>query len=515
MSDTTNPKPRIAIAGIGIESSAYAAHRAGVRDFPVLEGEDVLRRYPFLTPGSELLDAAEWIGVLVTKAIPGGQVLPEVYADLRDRIVAGLAELGPIDGVYLDIHGAMSVVGMTDAEGDLVTAIREVVGEDPLIAAPMDLHGNVSPVLAAAVDLPTCYRMAPHEDAWETRERSARDLVAWIRRDRRPARAWVSVPILLAGEQTSTRVEPARSLYARVPDAASASGVTDASIWIGYAWADEPRCHASVIVTGDDELAITREAESLARALWDVREEFRFVGPTGSLDEAIDAALAHRAAGKPKPYLISDSGDNPGAGGSGDVTWSLARVLQRDDLTGRSSPDRRDLPTVYVASVFDDAVFDAGSAPLWSARIGDEIDVHVGARVDNRVSGPVRLRGTVHGLHRDPVAGRVAVIRVGGVHAIVTEFRKAFHATDDFAALALDPADADIVITKIGYLEPTLYDVAEGWTLALTPGPVDQDLARLGHTRIRRPMFPFDEFPRDPELRATVLRGTSTSGVTT
>jgi len=29
--------------------------------------------------------------------------------------------------------------------------------------------------------------------------------------------------------------------------------VIDAAIWIGYAWADEPRNHAVVMVTGDDK----------------------------------------------------------------------------------------------------------------------------------------------------------------------------------------------------------------------------------------------------------------------
>ncbi len=507
-------RPRIAIAGIGIESSAYAAHRAGYRDFPVLEGTAVLDRYPFLAPGSELREAATWIGVLVTKAIPGGQVLAGVYEDLRDRIVAGLREVvaeGPLDAVYLDIHGAMSVVGMTDAEGDLVEAVRDAVGPEPLIAAPMDLHGNISERFFHEVDLPTCFRMAPHEDAWETRERSARDLLAWIGRDSRPVRAWVRVPILLAGEQTSTRVEPARSLYGRIPAMTGRAGVTDASVWIGYAWADEPRCHASVIVTGDDEAVVAASAEELAEALWDVREEFEFVGPTGSLDEAIDAALAHRAAGHARPYLISDSGDNPGAGGSGDVTWTLTRVLERADLVGSHDGVPRpahDLPLTYVASVFDaDAI-----GELCQRQVGDAVDVTVGARVDHRVSGPVRVRGVLHGLHTDPVAGRVAVIRTGRVHAIVTEFRKAFHATDDFARLGLDPGEADLIITKIGYLEPTLHEVAQGWTLALTPGPVDQDIARLAHERIERPMFPFDEFETAPRLRAEVAGSNAERG---
>lgn len=489
--------PRIVIAGMAIESSAYAAHRAGHDDFVVLRGSEVLTRYPFLAPGTPLGDAAEWIGVFYARSIPGGQVRREVYDDFRSRIVDGLAAVGDVDAVYLDVHGAMGVEGMDDAEGDLVEAVRTVVGARPLIAAPMDLHGNVSERFARAVDLPTCFRLAPHEDADDTRERAARTLLEWVGRDERPARAWVRVPILLPGEKTSTRVEPAKSLYARLDEVERMPGVTDASIWIGYAWADEPRCHATVIVSGADPATLTTEAETLARALWDAREDFSFVGPPGSLTEGIAAGLAHRATGGARPYLVSDSGDNPGAGGSGDVTWTLHQLLADERLTGAAD----DL-TVAVASIFDPAAV----ASLDDTDVGAPVDVEAGARVDDRVSGPVRIAGALAGRYDDPVAGRVVVIRVGALRVIVTERRKAFHAVDDFRAIGIDPLATDILVTKIGYLEPTLYDVAAGWTLALTPGPVDQDLVRLGHHRIGRPIFPFDAFDTDPDLTATVLR---------
>ncbi|MGI5282060.1 MlrC C-terminal domain-containing protein [Nonomuraea polychroma] len=111
--------------------------------------------------------------------------------------------------------------------------------------------------------------------------------------------------------------------------------------------------------------------------------------------------------------------------------------------------------------------------------------------------GPLRGR---------PAAGRIAVVRRGGLHVVITEFRKAFHDVADFRAIGLEPREADVIVTKIGYLEPTLYDIAAGWTLALTPGPVDQDLGRLGHRRITRPLFPFDSFDAEPDLTAVVYR---------
>lgn len=496
---TTTRTPGIAVAGLAIESSIYAAHRAGYRDFDVLEGPAVLERYAFLAPETPMGAAAQWCGVFYARSMPGGLVRRDVYDDFRSRILSGLAGLGaagPLDGLYLDLHGAMSVEGMDDAEGDLVEAIRQVIGPEPIVAAPMDLHGNVSERLALGVDLPTAYRLAPHEDAWETRERAARNLLHWLGREGRPRRAWVRVPILLPGEKTSTRVEPARSLYAGLADVVRQPGVTDASIWIGYAWADEPRCHASVLVTGDDDEVVAGHAAALAHRLWDVRDEFTFVGPTGTLAEAIRAGLAHRASGGARPYLVSDSGDNPGAGGTGDVTWALTELLAMPELTGAGAP------VVHVASIFDELAIEE----LFAARPGDQVGVSAGARVDDRVCGPVRIEGELLSLHEgDPDAGRIAVIRCGGVHAVVTEFRKAFHETADFRAIGLEPTEADIIVTKIGYLEPTLHDVAQGWTLALTPGPVDQDLERLGHSRILRPMHPFDEFDEEPDLSPRIF----------
>src|SRR5699024_6828477 len=98
----TQSLPRIAMAGLAIESSAYAAHRAGYRDFRTLTGADQLARYPFLAEGSALRTAAQWLPVFDARSIPGGAMVPEVYADFRERILTGLQELlaeGPLDGI--------------------------------------------------------------------------------------------------------------------------------------------------------------------------------------------------------------------------------------------------------------------------------------------------------------------------------------------------------------------------------------------------------------------------------
>jgi microcystin degradation protein MlrC len=487
-------RPRIGIAGISIEASTFSPHRTRLGDFTVTRDDALLARYDWLTgdrasaPDTRWARAAEWVPLLHARSLPGGAVEADTYSGLKAEILDRAKAAGPLDGLFFDIHGAMSVVGLTDAEADLGRALREVVGDGVLFSASMDLHGNVSRELAAICDLITCYRMAPHEDAWESRERAARNLVTRLRGGGKPELALVPVPVLLPGEKTSTRIEPAKSLYARVAEVADLPGVLDAAVWVGYAWADEPRCHAAVVVTGDDRDVIAREAADLARRYWEARHDFAFVAPAGSIDECLAAAVAASTgpSGK-RPFFISDSGDNPTAGGAGDVSYTLGRLL--------TDPPAAD---VIYASVNDAAAVAAAVA----AGVGGPVTVDVGGTIDSGPAGPVRLTGTVRSILRDdPVGGDIVAIdaTAGRISVIVTSRRKPYHVLSDFAALDLDVHAADIVIVKIGYLEPALYDAAADWLLALTPGGVDQDLLRLGHHNLGGPVFPFEE-PAAPDL---------------
>ena len=94
---------------------------------------------------------------------------------------------------------------------------------------------------------------------------------------------------------------------------------------------------------------------------------------------------------------------------------------------------------------------------------------------------------------------------MGSVNVIVTKKRKPYHQEDDFTELGLNPRKTDIVVVKIGYLVPELYDMRKGWVMALTPGGVDQDLKRLGYKGIKRPMFPLDTDTQDPDISAQLL----------
>lgn len=499
---------RIAICGIHIESSTFTPYLSVESDFTVRRGEELLERYPFITESDiplidrvpenlagaewgvtghrEWTDGVEWVPILHASALPGGPIDPPAFLAWRREICERLAEAGPLDAIFFDIHGAMSVPGFDDAEGYLIDGIRMAIGPDLLVGACMDLHGNVSHKLFEQTDMLTCYRMAPHEDAWVTRERAARTLVERVRSGKgRPKKSLVHVPILLPGEKTSTRMQPAARLYDAVAEFADhTDGVIDASFWIGFAWADQPRCSAAFAAYGDDQAVLDAGMMRIAREAWEARHEFMFVAPVDEIDVAVTKAIESDK----RPFFISDSGDNPGAGGANDVTVALAEVLKRPEVV------RGDV-SVIVASIFDPAAV----AVAAGAGIGADVTVSVGGKVDTRDPGPVTITARVDNLVDDPAGLLTAVLAVGGLRLIVTTRRNQYTMREQFTRLGLDPELTDIVIVKIGYLEPYLHDIHADWILALTPGGVDQNLVRLGHSHIERPMFPFDD-PENVEL---------------
>lgn len=140
-------------------------------------GKEVFEIYPFLSEDSPNRNRANWVPTLKGHALPGGIVTKEAYASLVSKTLEMLERNGPYDGLFFDIHGAMSVVGLDDPEGDFILRIREVIGDETIISTYMDLHGNVSERLAYHTDLITCYRMAPHEDAMESKKRAVDNLL--------------------------------------------------------------------------------------------------------------------------------------------------------------------------------------------------------------------------------------------------------------------------------------------------------------------------------------------------
>lgn len=491
MDHTTRAPYRIGIGGIAIESSTFSPLPATIDDFIIQRGEEIVANYPYFEHGTfEGRDDVEWFGTLKARAIPGGPVATESYEAMKGELLERLRAALPLDGFFYDIHGAMTVIGLDDAEGDLITAIRETVGPGCIISTGMDLHGNVSEVLVGAIDCFTAYRQAPHVDAMETKARAVRNLLALLDSGTRPYRAWTRIPVNLPGEKTSTMWEPGTTVYKRLEESDDLPGVIDASLWVGYVWADQPRASATTVVTGTDVAAIRREAETIAKRYWDAREAFRFGVPTGPADWTIEEALKLNQ----KAVLISDSGDNPTAGGAGDIPYMVERLLANPAL---ASGER----TAMVSAIASPEAVRAAK----TAGIGNEVTVTIGGVNDPVNGSPFTFTGTVFSIYEnDPVGGDIVVVKSGGVHVVIPTRRKPYHHLGEFANLGLAIPDFDITVGKWGYLEPELKNAASAAFQALTPGAVNQDIESLPFRRVQRPVFPLDRAFPEPDWSQTI-----------
>src|SRR5699024_4524822 len=192
--------------------------------------------------------------------------------------------------------------------------------------------------------------------------------------------------------------------------------------------------------------------------------------------------------------ILSDMGDNPTAGGAGDVTWTLNELLKLPEFTSKEGKS-----WVYASIPGKEMVEKA-----IEAGVGQEVEAEVGALVDHNHAGPVTLKGTVKSIHEDDNNTSVA-IEVGNSIVIVTEKRAAYHYIKQFTDLDIDLKNADVLVVKQGYLVPELYDIRADWVMALTPGGVDQDLHRLEYKHIKRPIYPLDKDMEDPDLSARMI----------
>ena len=147
--ESTPLKPKIAIAGLAIESSTFSPAKTEASAFLARQGAKVFDYYPFLSEESPQRNAADWAPTLRGHALPGGIVTKKAYDSLVGKTLSLLEKELPLDGLFFDIHGAMSVEGVDDPEGDFIKKVRDLIGTQTLISTSMDLHGNVSKRLAA------------------------------------------------------------------------------------------------------------------------------------------------------------------------------------------------------------------------------------------------------------------------------------------------------------------------------------------------------------------------------
>ncbi|PKN56534.1 MAG: hypothetical protein CVU56_15645 [Deltaproteobacteria bacterium HGW-Deltaproteobacteria-14] len=421
------------------------------------------------------LGEVEAVPLFSAWTIPAGPLSRACFEALRDRLVADLRAAGPLDGVMLSLHGAMGAEGTVDPDGDLLAAVREVVGPDVKVAISLDLHAQVTDRTERYADIIAAYRTNPHRDHAQTGFRAGKMLIEALRGRTRPTSAWRSLPMVMGGGLTLDFLPPMRGIFQRMRRMERLARVLDTSLFMCHLWNDHPALGWSVhVVTDGDQALAERLADELAEAAWAVRHHGLPTPPTAS--EAIAKVRAATTRRKLGTACVSDVSDVVGAGATGENPRLVAALLaEAQDLTS-------------FAPIRDAVVVEA----LWDEPLGAAVATEVGGRLQPELNPPLAVRGRLANKVRLEGYGRVVLLDLGHVQLAVTEGPPLVMKPGFYRDLGLNPWRADICVVK-SFFPFRLYFLAENrLTLyARTEGITDFDLVK--GFEMEHPVFPMVE----------------------
>lgn len=483
---------RVLVAALSHESNSFNPIVAGERDFQVLRGRDVLTRRvknDALTGVLETLEAAGVTPVptVFVSAVPNGLVDDEFFHRILDELLTIAREeqkKAPLDAVTLALHGSMTTTKLADAEGLILEGLRKLLPNIPILSS-LDMHATMTHRMHDNADGFVGFKCAPHTDRTETGAHAAKMTLRALETGKRPYSAWVKVPLLIAGEQSSTTVEPMKSLIAELRRTEQQPEIWAASYLMGFPWCDNPNSASAVYVTADTREQAEREALRLASLLWDTRTKFCFQVEAHPEAKALDIAFDALRHGAPTPIYLSDSGDNPTAGSSSDCVDFLHRIM--DDA--RTQELR--IPVLYGG------IYDPVATLQCKGMVGKTVTLTFGARFDQKTTTPITAEGTVMAYLPgwDKFPGNksdIALFRTHGVDVVLAEKHIGYVIPDVFRDLGRDPAQADIVVCKLGYLTADQAAVAKRSIIVLTKGSTNEDLKTLPYRLTPRPIYPLE-----------------------
>jgi microcystin degradation protein MlrC len=418
-------------------------------------------------------------------AQPGGAASRTAYERMRDEILGQLKAALPVDGVVLNLHGAMVAHGYDDCEGDILERVRGLVGAACVIGVELDPHCHLTVKRCRLADVIVLFKEYPHTDFAERGEEVVDLVLRTIRREIKPAKSVFDCRLLAS---FPTSIQPMRGLVDRIMALEGKDRVLSVSIGHCFPYGDVPECGARILVLTDDAKQHgDKLAAQIGRELIAMREQAapRFY----DVDSAIDAALA-AAAG---PIVIADTTDNAGGGAPSDNTTFLHRLIARG-VQGAAVAPVWDPIAVRLA-------FDAGEGARLPFRFGGKTARSSGPPVDAEVEIVRCVRNARQTFAGATVPiGDAASIRMGGVEAVLISTRAQAMGTDLFANLGIDPTQRKILVVKSNqHFYASFSQIAAQVLYAEGDGPLPRDHRKLPWRNIRRPIWPLDAETR-PEL---------------
>ncbi|MGO9264135.1 MAG: M81 family metallopeptidase [Candidatus Binataceae bacterium] len=485
---------RVAIGGYLVACNTFATQRIGLERFQraMLGGDAVLR----LARGDGALGGfaqgareRNWEVVPLHFVFPGiaGKITDKAHAWTKEAFVTSLRQAGKLDGVFLQLHGTAASDSLEDCEGDLLAAVRGVIGDRTPLIASLDGHANVTPLMVAQATTLTGVKTNPHYDFAATGRLAAHVIAGMADHSLAPVTAWAQPAMAPAlqklyiapGWPMEHLMRLARNCQARDPR------VLDVSMLCGFFCSERRETGISVVVTTDREANLARDiAEELKQAAWEKRGAFHteMVGVADAVREAI--------AADDGPVVLGDLADSGGAGTPGDGTAILAELLKQN---------ARD---AVVGNIADPAAVKDAIA----AGVGRQVTLTVGGKVDEFHGAPVAISGRVRTIHDGVFTastrfnagtvhrGPTVVVDCGGTEVILTSRPVLVFEANHFRSLGIEPTARKILVCKAEMQHRAGFEgLARTFIDVDAPGLATQILSRLPYSKIRRPVFPLDD----------------------
>ncbi len=490
---------RIAVGGIVHETNTFVPRLTALVDFARLcldEGAALIDRWQDSRSSlggvlQGLQDAGyEAVPLLYATAMPSGTIARAAYETLLDNLLARLQAAMPVDGVLLVLHGAMVAEGQDDCEGEILARVRSIIGGSCPLVSVLDMHGNLTPAMADAADVLVGFNKHPHTDTYERGLEAAQIIRRLLEANLQPTHALVNPPLLLSALTTATARLPLKAMHEQAEFYRRDPRVMNITIMGGFAYTDTPFAGVSALVTSDNDAALAQEmAQWLAAVAWQHREVAKYVGTP------VAAAVEQALKATHRPVILADVGDNVGGGSPGDGTVLLRALL---DASAEGA-----VVTLADPQAVGDCI---------GAGEGHSLELEVGGKQDDDHGKPVRVRGVVERLTdgrftvegadhfaniygQEVQMGRCAVLRAGGVRILLTERKTPPGDLAQLRSQGIPPEAQNIVVVKSPIAFRGAYEPVAGEIIEVdTPGVCAANLRHFTYYKLRRPIFPLDDF---------------------
>jgi microcystin degradation protein MlrC len=491
---------RIAIGGLHHETNTFAPLKATYQEFlqgggwpGIQRGQSFFTTFPGMnlpiSGGIEVLAAHghTLVPLVWAAATPSAQVTEDAYERIVGMMLDDLKSAGPLDGIFLDLHGAMVTEHLDDGEGELLRRVRGIVGRAMPLVASLDLHANVTQQMLDLADVMVAYREYPHIDMADTGKRAAEVLHCLVSGEGKPVKLLEQLPFLIPLPWQCTMTEPGRAVYRDLKQIERQTGVL-LSFTPGFPAADFPDCGGAILGYGDDPGRTRTAVRTLTQAISE--REGEFAGKIYDADAGVAEALRHPLG---KPVVLADTQDNPGAGGSSDTVGVLEALL------------RAQAPDTALAVMWDPASAAAAHAAGKGATIALALGGKSGAPGQRPFHGSfvVEALGTGEFLGTGPMyggsrmkLGPMALLRIGGVRVVTATHKVQAADQAIFRHLGVEPTVARILALKSSvHFRADFAPIAQDILVVKAPGamladPVDFPFKRLRPGIRLRPLGP-------------------------